>query len=119
MTITDTSMIPNKTCVENDVIRFKVKPNSVDTFNAFSPNYDGLNDDFYPIIEGIVKMNEFKVYNRFGQLLHSDPNAPWDGKYNGTPQPTGVYVGLLSYDFEEPRKPIVTKRKQIAITLVR
>lgn len=119
MTITDTGYTPNKVCVENDVVRFKVKPNSVDTFNAFTPNNDGLNDIFYPTIDGVVKVTEFKVYNRFGQMLHNDASTGWDGKYNGTPQPIGVYVGLLSYEFEEPRKPIVTKRKQIAITLVR
>lgn len=119
MTVEDTSYTPSKTCVENEVVRFRVKPNSVSTYNAFSPNGDGQNDIFYPTIDGIVKITDFKVYNRFGQLLHNSATVGWDGKYNGTPQPSGVYVGLVSYEFEEPKKPIVIKRKQIAITLVR
>lgn len=119
MTIRDDSYNPSKICVENAVARFKVSPNAIDSINAFSPNGDGLNETFYPQLTGIVKMKEFKVYNRFGQLLHDDPFAPWDGKYRGAPQPVGVYVGLLSFEFEEPLKPIVTKRRQINITLVR
>jgi gliding motility-associated-like protein len=120
MTVMDSAFMPPKpVCIENEVVRFKVKPNGIDLFNAFSPNGDGINDYFYPQVFGIVRMNEFKVYNRQGQLLHNDANNPWDGKYQGQYQPAGVYVGLISYDSEQPRKQTVTKYEKVNITILR
>jgi gliding motility-associated-like protein len=35
-----------------------------------------------------------RIYNRWGNLIFESKNLNqgWDGSYNGTPQPFGVYV---------------------------
>lgn len=77
--------------------------------NAFSPNADGRNDFLYPL--NAIKADKllFKVYNRWGQLIFQTNNwkQGWDGTYKGLPQPSGVYVWLLSYvdrDSKQPRQ---------------
>jgi gliding motility-associated-like protein len=120
MTVIDSNYMPPKPyCIENEVVRFKVAPNKLDTVNVFSPDGDGINDYIYPRIQGIVELKEFKVYNRYGQLLHDDPKKPWDGKYKNEYQPVGVYIALISYELNEPKKDRVTKYDKVPITLVR
>lgn len=63
---------------------------------AFSPNGDGTNDRLYPILVGITKLNYFRVFNRWGNLVFetnsSNPSAGWDGKIFGHPQPVETYT---------------------------
>ena len=63
--------------------------------NAFSPNGDGLNDIFRPVLklERAYNTMDFRVYNRYGQLVHATANMNhgWDGMYNGRPADKGVY----------------------------
>lgn len=120
MTVIDSTYMPPKPyCVENTVVRFKVKPNGLNTNNVFSPNKDGVNDDFYPVITGNVNVKEYKVYNRQGLLVHNDVNRPWDGNYNGSPQPSGVYVCLITYEIVEPMKDPEIKHEEINLVLIR
>lgn len=65
--------------------------------NAFSPNNDGKNDIFRPILNGPANIYDFKVYNRWGQLVfHSnDPLKGWNGRWGSHDQPTGTYVFSL------------------------
>lgn len=119
LTLVDTSYNPIKKCSENAVVRYRVLPNIVKIPNVFSPNGDGINDTYFPFAKGLVEVTEFKVYNRQGQLLHDDINKPWDGNFNGEPQPNGVYVCLISYYSQDPRKEKETKYVQVNITLIR
>jgi gliding motility-associated-like protein len=64
--------------------------------NVFSPNYDGLNDYFFPIFhdENIEKFR-LNIYDRWGNLLYSatDPKLKgWDGSFKGKEVNPGVYV---------------------------
>ncbi|MGC4101595.1 lectin-like domain-containing protein [Ferruginibacter sp.] len=65
---------------------------------AFTPNGDGLNDDFKGTPVGIKQFNYLKVFNRWGQLIFSssDYNKAWDGKWKGDKQPGGVYVVMAN-----------------------
>jgi len=66
--------------------------------NAFTPNDDGVNDNF--VIENLeyYPNSQLQIFNRWGQLLfEGGPNEdPWDGTYNGKPVPTGSYIYVLS-----------------------
>jgi gliding motility-associated-like protein len=73
--------------------------------NAFSPNFDGNNDYFYPAGQGIKLVKNFKIFSRWGQLLYSradfppnDKNYGWDGNLNGTNQPSGTYVYIVELE---------------------
>lgn len=65
--------------------------------NAFTPNGDGVNDYFFPrqLLTKNVSSFHMEVFNRWGQAVFETKNGKgggWDGQFNGTLQPTGVYV---------------------------
>lgn len=66
---------------------------------AFSPNSDGRNDFLYPVNAVRAAELEFRVFDRFGQLLFvtRDRRNRWDGRFRGLDMPAGVYVWLLRY----------------------
>jgi len=53
--------------------------------NAFTPNNDGLNDNF-SIYGTSIKSVVLNIYNRFGELVYKTSSNPpkWNGKMNGT-----------------------------------
>ncbi len=65
--------------------------------DSFSPNGDGNNDILYAMNAGIKKLLEFKVFNRWGEVVFqtTDINVGWDGTYRGAELPTAVYVYLI------------------------
>lgn len=66
---------------------------------AFTPNGDGLNDYLHPNNALKATNLEFRVFNRWGQLVFSTRNwqEKWNGKINGVPQAPGVFVWFLKY----------------------
>ena len=62
--------------------------------SAFTPNNDGKNDFFKPVFIGPVSKYDFRIYNRWGQLLFrtNSVSGGWDGKYGTTLQPGDVFV---------------------------
>ncbi|WP_143306747.1 T9SS type B sorting domain-containing protein [Chitinophaga vietnamensis] len=67
--------------------------------NAFSPNGDGRNDVFRPIVRGPMYSYELRVFNRWGELIFmsDDQHRGWDGTYKGRPVEVGTYVWWLTY----------------------
>lgn len=66
---------------------------------AFTPNRDG-NNDLLRVLNAVKADNlEFRVFNRWGQLLFktTDWKQGWDGTYNKMAQPSGTYVWFLRY----------------------
>lgn len=90
----------------------------IDVPTAFTPNNDGLNDYFQPHSAFKADKYQFKVYNRWGQLVFQSQNwqEKWDGKVNGILQNTGVYVWMLSYTHRDTGKEVFRKG---TVTLIR
>ena len=69
--------------------------------NAFSPNQDGLNDHFVPVMLGCEnEIQIFQVYNRYGDLVYdykAGNQKGWDGKQKGVKSDVGVYTWVLEY----------------------
>ncbi len=67
--------------------------------NVFTPNADGLNDQFYPVIS--CKFDEYHIviFNRWGKLIFEsfDQYEKWNGKYQNNEVPDGVYFYLITY----------------------
>ena len=62
--------------------------------NAFTPNGDGANELFVPVNNRFISQVEFKVFNRWGQLVFetTNPVLGWSGKnLAGKDLPDGVY----------------------------
>lgn len=65
--------------------------------SAFTPNGDGKNDVFRISNITFQKLEEFRVFNRWGQEIFSttDPASGWNGSWKGVPQDMGVYEYLI------------------------
>lgn len=87
-------VISNKGC-EAEITK-KVNLNTyLNIATSFSPNKDGKNDDFGLIHKEIKDLQEYKIYNRWGELVFdggNDPDARWDGTFRGKDQEVGVYI---------------------------
>jgi gliding motility-associated-like protein len=70
--------------------------------NSFTPNNDGINDVWFPEINGWTEV-ETLVYNRWGEIIFSssNPNTPWIGEVRSGSYfaPDGVYSYLVKAKF--------------------
>ena len=66
--------------------------------NAFSPNNDGLNDQFSPSYNHFVFI-EFGIYNRWGERIFytQERNPKWNGQYKNMTCPIGIYMYQVRY----------------------
>ncbi|MCI4670177.1 MAG: gliding motility-associated C-terminal domain-containing protein [Bacteroidia bacterium] len=72
---------------------------------AFTPNGDGINDEFYITYQGIEFLN-IKVFNRWGILVYENtsPDFTWDGTFKGNAVPEGVYIWTVDAIGQNGRK---------------
>lgn len=86
-------------CIATDQVCITVtKEHAMYIPSCFTPNHDGLNDEFKVFGDGISLIN-FTIYNRWGQVMYfSESEQPaWDGKYKGEDCPEGVYIYRFLY----------------------
>ena len=76
--------------------------------NIFSPNGDGINDDFKVYTgPGVTAINFVRIYDRWGNLVHDvdDPipsnagTADWDGTFKGDEMNPAVFLYLIEVEF--------------------
>lgn len=78
--------------------------------NVFTPNSDEVNDFFNIAFVGIQDLSafiqEFKVFNRWGQVVYDNetPDTGWDGNVNGNPAPADVYIYKITVEFPDGRR---------------
>lgn len=66
--------------------------------NVFSPNDDGINDNF-TVLGDVLQDFELTIYNRWGGQVYEtkDQIKGWDGKMNGDRVNPDVYVYMFQY----------------------
>lgn len=66
---------------------------------AFTPDGDGLNDEFYFHGGDFIEEFSYIIYNRMGEIIYEGKSIEdkWDGNYKGEPCPTGVYGWTAKY----------------------
>jgi gliding motility-associated-like protein len=91
-------------CVARDQITITPICNNANIYipNTFSPNGDGSNDVFYPRGTGLYSIRNFRIFNRWGQLMFEKTNVAannasqgWDGTANGIKMQPDVYVYVM------------------------
>lgn len=104
-------------CLASDSVRISVdKVRRVYIPTAFSPNFDGINDFFAPLVQqpNVQAIVQMQVFNRWGGLVYEAANLPidntpsygWDGTFLGKAAELGSYayrVDILFLDGETIR----------------
>jgi gliding motility-associated-like protein len=87
--------------------------------NSFSPNSDGLNDNFE--VRGNVESYEINIFNRWGELIFigDDINTSWDGNYKNTDAQIEVYVYHIYYQVLDSGARINDKYEVGTVSLIR
>ena len=76
--------------------------------NIFSPNGDGVNDEYFiPFSPAMTEVEELKIFNRAGSLVFEAFNISrgeeiiksWDGEFNGQDLRQGVFVVVAQIRF--------------------
>jgi gliding motility-associated-like protein len=64
---------------------------------GFTPNGNGINERLRPILIGFIKVNYFRIYDRWGKLLFSmNSDQPgWDGRIGGKPAEIQTVVWMI------------------------
>ncbi len=91
----------NQKCPQVDSFHVKVITQDINVPNAFTPNGDGKNDVFKVFARKMITMQEFRIFNRWGQEIYSstDITKGWDGSYKGKPQDPGVYFYTMKVNY--------------------
>lgn len=79
--------------------------------NVFSPNGDGVNDRFYPMVsDPNITVKSLLIVDRWGELVFESmntlPNVPelgWDGRFNGQLLDPAVFVFVVQFEFGNGR----------------
>ena len=87
-------------CSASDSVTLVISPLGKAAYtvpNAFTPNGDGKNDCFGVGRWGGIELEEFSIYNRWGQLVfHTrNPSDCWNGTFNGKQQDAGGYIYVI------------------------
>lgn len=101
-------VVDSNGCTGLDTVNVTTKkcPHSIYFPNAFTPNNDGHNDLFKPIVSGNPVKYHFSIYNRWGQRVFdtTDPNKGWDGRLLQHDPETGTYVWTCIYQFIDEKE---------------
>ena len=86
-----------KKCSANDTVRVLVYQTLPQIFvpNVFMPNGpDGAYRTEKPTPVGVLRLDFFRVFDRYGKMLFSTSKVGegWDGNYKGEAQPSGTYI---------------------------
>jgi gliding motility-associated-like protein len=95
-------------CTAADVMEIRIDPTRpVYVPNAFTPNFDGVNDYFIPYAgNGVRSVVSMLVFDRWGELVFEGSNlqpgddlSGWDGTFRGKPAASGHYVYLIELEY--------------------
>lgn len=83
-------------CTVVDSVLVEVSESDLRVPNAFSPNGDGINDEFRVVYRSLKNFHCW-VYNNWGKLVYewTDPAKGWDGKINGRDAAPSAYFYII------------------------
>lgn len=86
-------------CKVTDEVVVNVLPYCVDPMEAFTPNGDGINDQWLVTSGNCLRSARVEVFNRYGNKVFENDNYQnnWDGTYKGDPLPDGTYYFVITY----------------------
>jgi gliding motility-associated-like protein len=110
-------VVSDRGCSVSSNVTLTVRSGKAPQFpNFFTPDGDTTNDTFGPVFTSDIEIVEFRIFNRWGEMLHDSPNN-WTGIWNSEMQARDSYVYRFIYRFKgktENEKPVYGE-----VTLVR
>lgn len=93
--------------------------NSIKIPNVFTPNNDGTNDDYHPIIDDEFTINNYNlsIFNRWGQRVFHSTNK--DEKWEPQKETMDVYVFVLEMELISCTGEVVYFKDSGDLTLIR
>lgn len=84
-------------CVQTDTVQLSVSQEcyrSIFVPNAFTPNGNSLNDEWFAFPNEFIDQFQIFVFNRWGDVVFysMDKNFRWDGTFSGREVPQGTYA---------------------------
>jgi gliding motility-associated-like protein len=69
--------------------------------NSFTPDNNGHNDTYRPVVQGQLDKFRLLIYNRYGEKVFETTNyrQGWNGVYNGQLQNVNQFVWVCYYQF--------------------
>lgn len=92
-------IVDSNGCQYRDSLYMLIKQcTDLDIPNIFTPNGDGVNDNFTINRILIEKMIKLVIFNRWGEKVFEsqDIHSTWNGTYNGNPLPMDSYTWVLT-----------------------
>jgi len=104
----------------DEVLLIQQCPTEIYIPNAFSPNGDGINDEFQVLGHDIISM-KMMVYDRWGNLVfkgnHQD--SYWNGKLNNKEASSGTYIWILHLEGYRSDGSVYQELQKGSINLIR
>jgi gliding motility-associated-like protein len=115
-----TAIVELNGCIDSATVDVTLaKCDSMYVPEAFTPNGDGLNDEF-KVIGLSIKTFRLDIFNRWGQLIFSTTNIDegWNGTYKGLKCEAGIYAWQVeAFDYFDLR--VLTKANFGKVALIR
>jgi len=100
-------VIDERGCEGEASTRIRVtKTSQVAVPTGFTPNGDGIDDRLLVHGKTGTRVNRFRVYDRWGNVVHTsfrysvnDPNSGWDGTVGALPASGGLYIWELEVQY--------------------
>ncbi|MBD8487613.1 gliding motility-associated C-terminal domain-containing protein [Echinicola sp. CAU 1574] len=110
ITISSTDRVGNVITKAFMITRTKPELNDLNIPNVFSPNGDGINDEWG--IRALQFYDDVKlmVFERSGKMVFVtfDPKDRWDGRYEGIAMPVGSYYYVVELGGGQKRRGMLT-----------
>jgi len=90
-------------CVFEDEVELRACELCLYVPNVFSPNGDGINDEFRGFVGCEIQNYQQSVFDRWGNLVFqsNSPNIGWNGQVGGREAMQGVFSYRIEFDYED------------------
>ncbi len=97
-------------------IVFEACPCTLILPNAFTPNGDGVNDNFRPLHACDMTDYNMTIFNRYGEKIYfsKDPLEGWNGRARTDKPLPGAYVWMVNY-IKPSNKQLVQKQGSVLL----
>jgi len=107
--------------VKDEIFIDVVEAKNIYAPTVFSPNGDGINDQFF--LQGTnAKIMVFQIFDRWGNLIFdqrntavNEPTEGWEGLYQGKPLDTGVFMWSAELEYLDNTKDVLSGQ----VTIIR